>query len=138
MAQIILRDVTVDLPIFNAHGRSLKQRVIGAATGGRIGADKNGRVVVRGLENVSIELRDGDRVGLVGHNGAGKTTLLRVLSGAYAPTGGSVKIDGEVGSLIDISLGIDPEVTGRDNVTLRGALLGMTKPEIWRSHARYH
>jgi lipopolysaccharide transport system ATP-binding protein len=89
-----------------------------------------GRVVVRALEGLNFTLRDGDRVGLLGHNGAGKSTLLRLLSGVYVPSSGSARIDGEIGSLIDISLGIDPEATGRENIHLRGALLGMGKAEL--------
>ena len=113
MAKITLQDVVVDLPIFNANSRSLKQRVIGAATGGRLAADAAGHVVVRALDTISIQLSDGDRIGLIGHNGAGKTSLLRVLSGAFFPTSGSALIEGEVGSLIDISLGIDPRIHGK-------------------------
>jgi lipopolysaccharide transport system ATP-binding protein len=65
-------------------------------------------------------------VGLVGHNGSGKTTLLRVLSGIYHPTQGQAKIQGECVSLINISLGIDPEATGRENIRLRSAMMGLT------------
>lgn len=127
MASIKFDNVSVDFPIYNASGRSLKKNLIRVATGGQIGADPSGRVVVRALENLNFTLNDGDRVGLLGHNGAGKSTLLRLLSGVYAPTHGTASIHGEIGSLIDISLGIDPEATGRENIYLRGALLGMTK-----------
>jgi homopolymeric O-antigen transport system ATP-binding protein len=132
MAKIALHNVTVDLPIYNASSRSLKQRVLEAATGGRIAADARGHVVVRALDNVSFELHDGDRLGIVGHNGAGKTSLLRVLGGAFVPTSGTSLIEGKLGSLIDISIGIDPEATGRENVVIRGALLGMSRSEINR------
>ena len=104
--------------------------MIQVATGGQLGSDQQGRVVVRALEGLSFTLKDGDRVGLLGHNGAGKSTLLRLLSGVYEPSSGSARIDGEIGSLIDISLGIDPEATGRENIYLRGGLLGMTRSEI--------
>lgn len=130
MASIIFDNVAVDFPIYNASGRSLKKRLISVATGGQLGSDPMGRVVVRALEGLSFTLRDGDRVGLLGHNGAGKSTLLRLLSGVYVPSQGSARIDGEIGSLIDISLGIDPEATGRENIYLRGALLGMNKAEL--------
>ena len=130
MAYIEFTNVCVDFPIYNANGRSLKKRLIQVATGGQLGADQQGRVVVRALEGLSFTLRDGDRVGLLGHNGAGKSTLLRLLSGVYEPSSGSARIDGEIGSLIDISLGIDPEATGRENIYLRGGLLGMTRSEI--------
>lgn len=130
MALIEFNNVSVDFPIYNANGRSLKKRLIQVATGGQLGADQQGRVVVRALEDLSFTLRDGDRVGLLGHNGAGKSTLLRLLSGVYEPSSGSARVEGEIGSLIDISLGIDPEATGRENIYLRGGLLGMTRTEI--------
>jgi lipopolysaccharide transport system ATP-binding protein len=130
MASIIFNNVSVDFPIYNANGRSLKKRLIQVATGGQLGADQQGRVVVRALEDLSFELRDGERVGLVGHNGAGKSTLLRLLSGVYAPSSGSALIEGDTSSLIDISLGIDPEATGRENIYLRAGLLGLSRAEI--------
>jgi len=132
MASIDFNKVCVDFPIYNASGRSLKKRLMQVATGGQLGADDQGRVVVRALEHLTFSLRDGDRVGLLGHNGAGKSTLLRLLTGVYAPSSGTAAIVGEIGSLIDISLGIDPEASGRENIYLRGGLLGMTKPEITR------
>ncbi len=107
MAYIEFTDVCVDFPIYNANGRSLKRRLIQVATGGQLGSDQQGRVVVRALDGLSFTLKDGDRVGLLGHNGAGKSTLLRLLSGVYEPSSGSARIDGEIGSLI-ISLWYRP------------------------------
>jgi len=130
MAKIDFKNVTIEFPIYNASGRSLKKRLVQVATGGQLGADAQGHVVVKALEDISFCLQDGDRVGLVGHNGAGKSTLLRVLSGVYEPIFGSAIIEGTVGSLIDISLGIDPEATGRENLYVRGALLGLSKAAI--------
>ena len=130
MAFIEFNNVCVDFPIYNANGRSLKKRLIQVATGGQLGADRQGRVVVKALEGLSFTLKDGDRVGLLGHNGAGKSTLLRLLCGVYEPSSGRASISGKIGSLIDISLGIDPEATGRENIYLRGGLLGMTRAEI--------
>jgi lipopolysaccharide transport system ATP-binding protein len=130
MAFIEFQNVSVDFPIYNANGRSLKKRLIQVATGGQLGADPQGRVVVRALESLNFTFKDGDRVALLGHNGAGKSTLLRLLSGVYEPSVGNARIDGETGSLIDISLGIDPEATGRENIFIRGSLLGMSRAEI--------
>jgi lipopolysaccharide transport system ATP-binding protein len=130
MALIEFENVSVDFAIYNATGRSLKKRLIKVATGGQIGADNDGRVVVRALENLTFSVRDGDRVGLLGHNGAGKSTLLRVLSGVYAPSAGVARMDGKVGSLIDISLGIDHEASGRENIYTRGALLGIGRADM--------
>jgi lipopolysaccharide transport system ATP-binding protein len=125
-ARIILEEVAVDFPIYNAANRSLKNRVLNAAAGGFIERQHDGVVVVHGLESISLEIKPGDRIGLVGHNGAGKTTLLRVLSGIYHPTRGRITIQGEVTSLINISLGIDPESTGRENIILRSAMMGLS------------
>jgi lipopolysaccharide transport system ATP-binding protein len=130
MSLIEFKNVCVDFPIYNANGRSLKKRLIQVATGGQLGADQQGRVIVRALEDLTLTLRDGERVGLLGHNGAGKSTMLRLLSSVYEPSSGTARIEGEIGSLIDISLGTDPEATGRENIYLRGGILGMTKAQI--------
>lgn len=132
MALIEFENVSVDFPIYNANGRSLKKRIMQVATGGQLGANEQGRVIVRALEGLSFTFRDGDRVGLVGHNGAGKSTLLRLLSGVYEPSSGTARIEGEVGSLLDISLGIDAEATGRENIYIRGGLLGLKRSEVTR------
>lgn len=129
MAHIIFEHVNVDFPIYNARNRSLKNTVMQAATGGKVSFGAEG-TVIRSLEDVSFEISEGERVGLVGHNGAGKSTLLRALSGVYAPTAGRAEISGEIGSLVDIGLGIDGEATGRENIFIRGALLGVKRSEI--------
>lgn len=130
MAHIQFKNASVEIPIFNAHTRSLTNRLIQVATGGQLGADAQGRVVVKALNDLNFELKEGDRVALLGHNGAGKTSLLRMLSGVYHPTSGQASIQGEVGSLIDLSLGIDNEATGRENIYIRGALLGLKRQQI--------
>ncbi|CAB3687804.1 ABC transporter ATP-binding protein [Achromobacter pestifer] len=130
MASIVFDNVCVDFPIYNASARSLKKRLFQVATGGQISANASGRVIIRALEDLTLTIKDGDRVGLLGHNGAGKSTLLRLLSGVYEPSSGRAEIKGEIGSLIDVSFGIDPEASGRENIYLRGALLGLTRAEI--------
>lgn len=129
MASIIFKNVFIDFPIYSAKSRSLKNTMMQVATGGKVNFGAKG-TVIRSLDDVSFELRDGDRVGLVGHNGAGKSTLLRALGRVYEPTQGNVLVQGEIGSLMDISLGIDHEATGRENIYIRGALLGLTKQQI--------
>jgi len=129
MAEIQLDKVSVAFPIYNASARSLKKRLVGAATGGRIQSEA-GPTVVQALDDVTLHLRHGDRVGLVGHNGAGKTTLLRVLAGIYEPGAGTARVEGQVAPLFDISLGMDPESTGYENIVLRGLFLGMSRADI--------
>lgn len=130
MSNINLKDVSVEIPVYNSQGRSLKKTIMGIATGGKIGLTESGKTVVKSLSNIDLKIRDNERVGLLGHNGAGKSTLLRVLGGVYTPTSGVAEIHGKVGSLIDISLGIDSEATGLENIFLRGALLGIQKKRI--------
>lgn len=103
MSSIELKNVTIDIPIYNSQGRSLKKTIMGVATGGRIGLTEKGNTIIRSLDDISLSISNRERVGLVGHNGAGKSTLLRVLSGVYSPSSGSLRVDGKVGSLIDIS-----------------------------------
>jgi lipopolysaccharide transport system ATP-binding protein len=84
------------------------------------------------LRDVSLEVKIGEVVGIIGHNGSGKSTLLKILSQITAPTTGRVEIHGRVASLLEVGTGFHPELSGRENVFLNGAILGMTKPEIRR------
>jgi lipopolysaccharide transport system ATP-binding protein len=84
------------------------------------------------LKDVSFEIKQGDRVGIIGRNGAGKSTLLKVLSRITEPTSGSIRIKGRVASLLEVGTGFHPELTGRENIFLNGAILGMSKADITR------
>src|SRR5271170_1727146 len=86
------------------------------------------------LRDVSLDVKQGEVVGLIGRNGAGKTTLLKLLSRITRPTAGFAEIRGRVGSLLEVGTGFHPELTGRENIYLSGAILGMSRVEIKRKH----
>ncbi|KPJ33624.1 ABC transporter ATP-binding protein [Burkholderia multivorans] len=130
MAFIELKQATLDLPIYDVQGRSLKRQVMRMGRRNRIAEDNDGVIVVRALDNVSLRFDSGDRIGLIGHNGAGKSTLLRTMAGIYSPTAGAVVTEGRAVPLLDISLGMDENSTGMQNIRLRGLLLGMSDAEI--------
>jgi ABC-2 type transport system ATP-binding protein/lipopolysaccharide transport system ATP-binding protein len=130
MAFIELKGVTLDLPIYDVQGRSLKKKIMRLGRRNAIAEGNDGVIVVRALDNVDLHVESGDRIGLIGRNGAGKSTLLRVMAGIYPPTVGTVTSEGKIVSLLDISLGMDENSTGIQNIRLRGLLLGMSDAEI--------
>ena len=130
MVSLRLESVTVEFPVYNTSARSLKNRLLHHGTGGRIARGAGNRLLVRALDKVSLNLAHGDRLGLIGPNGAGKTTLLRVLAGAYEPTRGRVWRHGRTAPLLNVSLGIDSEATGYENIMTRGLFLGLMPEQV--------
>lgn len=138
MASIAVQGLHVDFPIYHGNSRSLKQTVLQAAAAraaqgrqaGRLHQDSRNRVVVQALRDVTFQLDAGDRLGLIGVNGAGKTTLLRTLAGIYEPVRGRVAVEGTIGALLDPNLGMNTDLTGRENIALRGLYSGLTRPEL--------
>jgi lipopolysaccharide transport system ATP-binding protein len=128
-ASISCRDLTLRFPVYGVDAKSLKKRLAAVAVGGRLGSHA-GVAEVTALSNLNLELKAGDRLGLIGHNGSGKTTLLRALSGAYEPDDGQIEVQGRIAALLDLNLGIDSSATGFDNIRLRGRIAGMTSREI--------
>ncbi len=128
MVSIEVRNASVDFPIFDAKTRSLKKAVLGKV-GGKIGTEA--RVpIIEALSDINVSLHEGDRVALVGHNGAGKSTLLRLLAGIYEPTRGTSAINGKIAPVFDLAVGMDPEISGFENIMIRGLFLGMSRKEM--------
>jgi len=132
VVSLMLDNVTVDFPIYDSQKsfRSALRR-----TGGLIRREGNSghqHVTVRALDNLSLMLKHGDRLGIIGHNGAGKSTLLRVCAGVYDPTAGKARIEGKVSPLFNTSPGLDMDDTGYENIITCGLFLGMTRDEIER------
>lgn len=125
---ISLSRASVDFPVFDARSRSLKKTVLGVV-GGSIGGESK-VPIISALRDIDLDLSHGARVGLVGHNGAGKSTLLRLLSGIYEPTRGSADIRGRVAPVFDLGVGMDPEISGLENILIRGLFLGMTRKQM--------
>jgi len=121
-----IHDAWVEFPIFDAKARSFKHSLIGRA-GGTIGRTASNVVVIEALRDITLSLTMGDRVGLVGHNGAGKSTLLRLMSGIYEPTRGTAIVRGKVAPIFDLGTGMDPEISGYENIIIRGLFLGETR-----------
>ena len=130
-ALVEAENVSVLFPLYHGSSRSLKKMVVAAASG-RLAKDQQQRVVVRALSDINLRLVSGDRLGLVGSNGAGKTTLLRVLAGIYEPVAGRLRIRGSLNALLDPSLGMNMDLTGRENILLRGLYNGLPRSALPR------
>ncbi|OXM66387.1 MULTISPECIES: ABC transporter ATP-binding protein [Amycolatopsis] len=128
MVNVEVRGAYVDFPVFDAKTRSLKKKVLGKV-GGAIGTSAK-VPVIEALRDITLSLTEGDRVALVGHNGAGKSTLLRLLSGIYEPTRGTARVEGMVAPVFDLGVGMDPEVSGYENILIRGLFLGMSRRQM--------
>lgn len=126
MARIELDDVSLHFRVRQKRQVTLKEYLIHHLYRRSV----NPYVEVRALDRVDLSLREGDRIGIVGHNGAGKSTLLRVLAGVYPPTSGKRVVDGRICSLFDLTLGFELESTGWENIHYRGFLLGETPKSI--------
>jgi ABC-type polysaccharide/polyol phosphate transport system ATPase subunit len=132
MASVFLENVNAHFPIYGAQQRSLRKVIFRRATGGSIEREgkNDDRITVKALSNISLTLRDGDRVGLVGHNGAGKSTLLKLMAGIYEPVSGTIRVEGRITPLFDVMPGLDGEDTGYENIITSGMLIGLTREQI--------
>jgi ABC-type polysaccharide/polyol phosphate transport system ATPase subunit len=130
MASFELTGVSLRYQVFQAGDLSMKSAVKAIVTGGLISQNSKRKVEIRALENINMVAREGDRIGLVGHNGAGKTTLLKVLSGIYRPQSGRVRRIGKTVSVINPSMGMNPSLTGYENIENLLLMFGLSWAEI--------
>jgi len=126
MSSISVKDLSVKFRIYHDTSPSLKDKIASFFKP----KQKSGYSDFFAVKNVSFEIKQGDRVGIVGHNGAGKSTLLKALCRIYEPSTGGVLLDGRVAPLLEIGAGFHPEFTGRENIYLNGAILGYTKQQL--------
>lgn len=147
MTKIEASNVCVDLPIYGQSSRSLRHSIMSmfnpnkimaqpspaktdTGAGGEITYGLNGSITIKAIEDFSIQLGDGDRIGLIGPNGSGKSTLLLTLAGVYEPSAGELHVEGIPTGLFSLDQGMDEDLSGRDNLALRGQFLGLTSEEI--------
>src|ERR1700722_2817634 len=124
------RALSVDFPLYQGSSRSLKKSLFATTLQGNIARDALDRITVRALDELNFDFEEGDRVALIGANGAGKTTLLKVLAGIYEPTRGRLIASGGVSALLDASVGLNTDATGRENIILRGMYMGIHPREM--------
>lgn len=132
MSAITLENFCVDFKMYDST-RSLRKTALDKIIiGGNILNSNKNETILRAVNNVSLKIEKGEKVGLVGHNGAGKSTLLKAIAGIYEPTSGKIKINGDVGSLIDISAGVEPDADCITNLRLLAIARGLTLKETYK------
>lgn len=129
MAFINIDNVSLDFPIYTSKSMSLRHNLLRISTGGKISSDSGSKVLIKALDGISINIAEGDSLGLLGHNGSGKSTLLRTMAGIYYPTSGEISVSGKITTVFELGAGIDPELTGKENILRMSMLQGATYQE---------
>ena len=124
---IRFEDVSLKFRIYTDKGMSIKEAIINSLRKRKYSEQVKEFWV---LKNLNVTINQGDRLGIIGNNGAGKSTMLKLISKIYEPTLGKIDISGRVVPLIELGAGFNPELTGRENIYLNGAVLGYTKKEM--------
>ncbi|CAI3952086.1 ABC transporter ATP-binding protein [Commensalibacter communis] len=140
---IKMEHLSIEFPVFQLESRSLKKTLFSNVkkmmnnpqrhhqrTGAEIVTTANNDVVVQALRDINLTIQSGERVGLIGHNGAGKSTLLRAITGIYEPNSGHIQSHGHIEALLSTNAGMNPLLSGRENIYLRGKRLGLSQKKI--------
>jgi ABC-2 type transport system ATP-binding protein len=127
---IKLDNVSLEYTVYDYSMLSLQKTLVSLASAGSISKHKNGIVNVRSIDNLSMQLKAGDKLALIGGNGAGKTSLLKLISGIYEPTRGRCKVQGKITTILGTGFGLDDEATGYQNILLGGIALGYSKKDM--------
>lgn len=128
MARVDLYNVSVEYPVYHQRSRTIARAVKLPLVGGVIKQDKE--ITICALNDISLALRDGDRLALLGRNGAGKTTLLKTIASIYPPTAGRIRVEGRISALTSLRLGLDGESTGYENIRIRARFMGYSEDQI--------
>lgn len=125
-SSISIKNLTLNFRLYHDKGQSLKEFFAGILK--RRGKEKYTEFCA--LKDINLEIAHGDRLGIIGHNGAGKSTLLKAICGIYYAEGGSVDVNGRIAPLLEIGAGFNPELSGRENIYLNGAILGYSRAKL--------
>lgn len=130
MPCIELKDVCLNYPIYDVEARSFRRAITSTVNvGGRIITERK-RLSLLALDNISFSMNAGDKIALIGHNGAGKSTLLKLLAGYYEPTNGKAISSGRISALLDMTAGMDMNLSGYENIRLSALLMGLSTKQI--------
>lgn len=132
MAKISLQNVTLNYPLYLSSNMSIRKSLLNFFFKRNDQSDKDVIHHITALDNLSFILKPGDILGVLGDNGAGKSSLLRLIAGIYIPTTGKLCVEGKISSLLDIFFGINLDATGKENIIIRGILIGLSKNEIYK------
>jgi ABC-2 type transport system ATP-binding protein/lipopolysaccharide transport system ATP-binding protein len=125
-----LKDVSLDYPVYDYSSLSLQKTIVSLASAGSISKPKDGVIKVRSVNKLSLELKAGDKLAIIGGNGAGKTSLLKLIAGIYEPSTGHRKVSGKITTILGTGFGFDEEATGYQNIMLGGIALGYSLNEM--------
>lgn len=125
--RLSLQNVSLVFRVYGIGSRSLKKKIISFGTGGRLARDAANHFVVHALNNLSLDLKEGDRLGIMGRNGSGKSTLLRTMAGIFQPHTGQVTVSGRIAAIIDSGIGLETHATGLENIRSRAVLMGVPR-----------